>query len=67
MAVVPFPAELTRVEKSPKTGERVKPRRAPYRPPKLRVYGSIQAITLARHVQATKFDGAGGGGKTSVG
>jgi hypothetical protein len=54
------------MEKSPKTGERSKPRRAPYRQPKLRAYGSIQSITQARQIIASKFDGAGGGGKTQV-
>lgn len=66
MAVVPFPAELTRMDKTPKTTERAKPRRAPYRQPKLRDYGSIESITQSKFINAPRFDGAGGGGKTNV-
>jgi hypothetical protein len=54
------------MEKSPKNPERAKPRRAPYRRPTLRAYGSIQSITQARFVLSSKSDGAGGGGKTRV-
>ncbi len=57
------------MEKSPQNGARdanEPPRRAPYRPPTLRAHGSIQAITQAKFVNAPHFDGAGGGGKTSV-
>ena len=54
------------MQKSPKTHEGAKPRRAPYRAPKLRAYGSIQSITQAKFVLSSKPDGAGGGGKTQV-
>ena len=54
------------MEKSPRTVDREKPRRAPYHPPKLRAHGSIQSLTQARFVNAQRADGAGGGGKTSV-
>lgn len=53
------------MEKSPKTSEGSKPRRAPYRQPRLRAYGSIQSITKSQR-GGSKFDGAGGGGKTQV-
>jgi hypothetical protein len=41
-------------------------KKAPYRRPKLRSYGSIQAMTLATTVMSMTKDGAGGGGKTAV-
>ena len=53
------------MEKSPRT-ERAKPRRAPYRPPKLRAYGSLQSITRAKWLLSSRYDGGGGGGKTRV-
>ena len=40
--------------------------RKPYRRPQVRAHGSVHAITQARQVVASKFDGAGGGGKTSI-
>ena len=40
--------------------------RKPYRSPQVRSYGSIHEITKARQVVASKFDGAGGGGKTRI-
>jgi hypothetical protein len=54
------------MEKKPTTTERAKPRRAPYRQPKLRDYGSIQSITQSKFVYSSRYDGAGGGGKTRV-
>jgi hypothetical protein len=55
------------MERKPaKTAEHPTPRRAPYRRPTLRAYGSIQSITQARQVSSTKYDGAGGGGKTRI-
>lgn len=54
------------MKKSQKPTERAKPKRAPYRRPKLRAYGNIQTITLATTVNSMKKDGAGGGGKTAV-
>lgn len=65
MAVVPSAPELTRMDKSPKTPDRETPRRAPYSEPKLRAYGSVQSMTLAKDVGNT-MDGPGGGGKTQV-
>lgn len=41
-------------------------RRAPYRQPTLRPYGSIQSLTLALNVMALTMDGPGGGGKTAL-
>ena len=41
-------------------------KRKPYRAPQVRSYGSIHEITQARQTVASKFDGAGGGGKTKI-
>jgi hypothetical protein len=51
---------------SRKPTARAKAKRAPYRQPKLRSYGSVQSITLATTVHSMKKDGAGGAGKTAV-
>ena len=54
------------MEKTPQTGIPEQPRRAPYRPPTLRAYGSIQAITQSRSFLRMVDDGAGGGGKSNA-
>lgn len=54
------------MKKSRKPTERARPKRAPYRRPKLREYGSIQSITLSTTIISAKKDGAGGAGKTAV-
>jgi hypothetical protein len=54
------------MKKSPRNADRGTSKRAPYRQPKLRPYGSIQAITLAQNVMSNVMDGGGGGGKTAV-
>jgi len=54
------------MKKTTQNADQAAAKRAPYRRPKLRSYGSIQSITLATTVKSVQMDGAGGGGKTAI-
>jgi hypothetical protein len=54
------------MEKVQRKTARATARRAPYRRPTLRSYGSLQSLTRSQNILSKTFDGAGGGGKTRV-